>query len=143
MVIKSICILFIFYKWFFPQSQNLKKKSHETLIQMISCLFQDVNDRNSLHYPKLYTPGHQNLFFNKKEFLKSLAHGVCTSFTLFFVSYGAFNQLINKDGLNMDSHQLLGTVVSTLLGTDRHCTGLCHIQFFYKNNTYLCQISAR
>ncbi|XP_055944168.1 phospholipid-transporting ATPase ID-like [Argiope bruennichi] len=76
---------------------------------------QDVNDRYSLHYPKLYTPGHSNLLFNKKEFLKSLVHGVCTSFTLFFVPYGSFYESINKDGLNMDGHQILGTVVSTLL----------------------------
>ncbi|XP_054724801.1 phospholipid-transporting ATPase ID-like [Uloborus diversus] len=76
---------------------------------------QDVNDRNSLQYPQLYTPGHKNLLFNKKEFLKSLLHGVFTSCTLFFVSYGAFGQNVTPDGKDMSGHQVLGTVVSTLL----------------------------
>ncbi|PRD27514.1 UNVERIFIED_CONTAM: Phospholipid-transporting ATPase ID [Trichonephila clavipes] len=76
---------------------------------------QDVNDRYSLQYPKLYTPGHKNLLFNKMEFLKSLAHGVCTSFTLFFIPYGSFYNSVDRHGFNMDGHQLLGTIVSTLL----------------------------
>jgi phospholipid-translocating ATPase len=52
---------------------------------------QDVNDKNSLSYPKLYTPGHQDLLFNKKEFLKSAMHGFFTSCILFLVPYGKKN----------------------------------------------------
>ncbi|GAB6028350.1 hypothetical protein CHUAL_002520 [Chamberlinius hualienensis] len=76
---------------------------------------QDVNDKNSLKYPKLYTPGHENLFFNKKEFLKSIAHGVITSFVLFFIPYGAFRDPVTPDGVTINDHQLFGTVVSSTL----------------------------
>lgn len=76
---------------------------------------QDVNDKNSLKYPRLYTPGHENLFFNKKEFLKSIAHGVITSFVLFFIPYGAFRDAITPDGITINDHQLFGTVVSSTL----------------------------
>ncbi|XP_070384650.1 probable phospholipid-transporting ATPase IM [Dermacentor albipictus] len=75
---------------------------------------QDVNDVNSMRYPKLFTPGHLNLLFNKVEFLKSVAHGVI-SFVLFFIPYGAFSNGIAPDGVNLDGHQLLGTTVSTIL----------------------------
>ena len=49
---------------------------------------QDVSDRNSLCYPKLYTPGHSNLLFNKREFLRSALHGFFTSCVLFLIPYG-------------------------------------------------------
>lgn len=70
---------------------------------------------NSMRYPKLYTPGHLNLLFNKVEFLKSVAHGVVSSFVLFFIPYGAFSNSIAPDGVNLDGQQLLGTTVSTIL----------------------------
>ncbi|XP_013785389.1 phospholipid-transporting ATPase ID-like [Limulus polyphemus] len=76
---------------------------------------QDVSDKNSLKFPKLYTPGHLNLLFNKKEFLKSVFHGFLTSFILFFIPYGTFNDSVAPDGINLDGHQLLGTAVSTIL----------------------------
>lgn len=49
---------------------------------------QDVNDKNSLMYPKLYAPGLQNLLFNKKEFCWSALHGFYASCVLFLVPYG-------------------------------------------------------
>lgn len=76
---------------------------------------QDVSDVNSMRFPKLYTPGHMNLLFNKVEFLKSVAHGVVSSFVLFFIPYGAFSNSIAPDGVNLDGQQLLGTAVSTIL----------------------------
>lgn len=76
---------------------------------------QDVSDVNSMRFPKLYAPGHMNLLFNKVEFLKSVAHGVVSSFVLFFVPYGAFSNSIAPDGVNLDGQQLLGTAVSTIL----------------------------
>ncbi|XP_023217447.1 probable phospholipid-transporting ATPase IM [Centruroides sculpturatus] len=76
---------------------------------------QDVNDKNSLRYPKLYAPGHLNLLFNKMEFLKSVAHGIITSFILFFIPYGAFKNSVDPHGINLDDHQLFGTVVSAIL----------------------------
>lgn len=48
-------------------------------------------------------------------FLKSVAHGIITSFVLFFVPYGAFKNAVGPEGINLDGHQLFGTVVSTIL----------------------------
>ncbi|CAM1330633.1 ATP8B2 (predicted) [Pycnogonum litorale] len=76
---------------------------------------QDVNDKNSLKYSKLYTPGHLNLLFNKKEFFKSAGMGIATSFILFFIPYGAFYDAVNPFGTGVADHQLFGTVVSTML----------------------------
>ena len=47
--------------------------------------------------------------------MKSVAHGILTSFVLFFVTYGAFKDGITPEGTNLDGHQLIGTVVSTIL----------------------------
>ncbi|CAG2177531.1 unnamed protein product [Oppiella nova] len=76
---------------------------------------QDVDDRVSLRYPLLYTPGHEGLLFNKLEFLKSVAHGIVSSLILFFIPYGTFRNAVSTDGVNLDDHQLFGTVVSTML----------------------------
>lgn len=62
---------------------------------------QDVDDRVSSRYPLLYTPGHMDLLFNKIEFLKSVAHGIGTSFVLFFIPYGAFSNAIGAEGVNL------------------------------------------
>lgn len=76
---------------------------------------QDVNDRFSTKYPLLYTPGHMDLLFNKYEFMKSVVQGIVTSFTTFFVTYGAFMEAVDSEGVNLDSHELFGCVVSTNL----------------------------
>lgn len=76
---------------------------------------QDVDDRFASRYPLLYTPGHSDLLFNKIEFLKSVAHGIVTSFVIFFVPYGAFSNAVGPEGVNLDGHQIFGTVVSTIL----------------------------
>lgn len=55
------------------------------------------------------------MLFNKTIFLKSVAHGILTSFILFFITYGAFKDGITPEGTNLDGHQLIGTVVSTIL----------------------------
>ncbi len=54
----------------------------------IGVLDQDVNDRNSILYPRLYTPGLQNLLFNKREFLRSALMGFFASAILFLIPYG-------------------------------------------------------
>jgi len=46
---------------------------------------QDVSDKLSLEYPKLYTPGLTNELFNTKEFVKSVLHGIFSSLILFLV----------------------------------------------------------
>lgn len=54
----------------------------------IGILDQDVNDKNSIMYPRLYTPGLQNMLFNKKEFLRSALMGFFASAILFLIPYG-------------------------------------------------------
>ena len=106
---------------------------------------QDCNDENSLRYPKLYSPGHLNLLFNKKEFFKSALHGFVSSCILFIVPYGmllgfsyfskyfsyfgsssynnsfifciqgTYNHAISADGQGLSDHMLFGSVVSTIL----------------------------
>lgn len=49
---------------------------------------QDVDDKHSLEYPKLYSPGLTNALFNTREFIKSVVHGIFTSLILFLVPYG-------------------------------------------------------
>lgn len=83
--------------------------------QILICCFQDVNDKNSHKYAKLYVPGHLNLLFNKKEFFKSVGMGIATSFIIFFIPYGTFYDAANPYGTGVADHQLFGTVVSTLL----------------------------
>lgn len=51
---------------------------------------QDVSDKLSVEYPKLYTPGLTNALFNTKEFVKSVMHGVFSSMILFAIPYGEF-----------------------------------------------------
>ena len=76
---------------------------------------QDVDDIFAVRFPLLYTPGLIDLLFNKLIFLKSVAHGIITSFVLFFVSYGSFKNAIGPEGINLDGHQVFGTIVSTIL----------------------------
>ncbi|XP_033230353.1 phospholipid-transporting ATPase ID isoform X2 [Belonocnema kinseyi] len=76
---------------------------------------QDVNDKNSLLYPKLYTPGHQNLLFNKKEFCWSALHGFYASCVLFLVPYGTYKDGVSPKGYVLSDHMLLGSVVATIL----------------------------
>lgn len=81
----------------------------------LGILDQDVNDRLATKYPLLYTPGLIDLLFNKWEFLKSVAQGILTSFATFFLTYGAFVESVDSEGINLDSHELFGCVVSTIL----------------------------
>lgn len=76
---------------------------------------QDVDEYYSIKYPKLYTPGHKNLLFNKKLFLWSVAEGIVSSLILFFIPYGAFGSSVNSQGLDTSDHQSLGVVVASTL----------------------------
>lgn len=49
---------------------------------------QDVSDKHSLEYPKLYTPGLRSQLFNTKEFVYSVLHGAFSSLILFLIPYG-------------------------------------------------------
>ena len=76
---------------------------------------QDVNDEYSVRYPKLYTPGHLDLLFNKKVFGQSVAEGIITSLVLFFIPYGAFHDAVKPDGTDLVGHKAFGCVVASIL----------------------------
>lgn len=79
---------------------------------------QDVSDKNSIEYPKLYTPGLHNALFNTKEFIRSVMHGVFGSFILFFVPYGAYRNGIAANGFMLSDHMTLASIVATILILD-------------------------
>uniref|UniRef100_A0A452IYM6 Phospholipid-transporting ATPase n=1 Tax=Gopherus agassizii TaxID=38772 RepID=A0A452IYM6_9SAUR len=76
---------------------------------------QDVNDENSMDYAKLYEPGQLNLLFNKHTFFICIAHGVYTSFALFFIPYGAFYNTAGEDGKHIADYQSFAVTVATSL----------------------------
>ncbi|ESO08153.1 hypothetical protein HELRODRAFT_75635 [Helobdella robusta] len=76
---------------------------------------QDVNDDYSLTYPSLYTPGHKNLFFNKKIFAMSVVEGVVSSLVLFFVPYASFYNAVKPNGQDLGGHKAFGTIVASSL----------------------------
>lgn len=51
---------------------------------------QDVSDKHSIDYPKLYTPGLHNALFNTTEFIRSVMHGFFSSLVLFLIPYGKY-----------------------------------------------------
>lgn len=76
---------------------------------------QDVNAKNSIKFPKLYTPGLKNALFNKKEFFRSAVHGFITSCVLFFIPFGAYYNGMDQEGRSMADQQTFGSVVATIL----------------------------
>ncbi|XP_038275520.1 probable phospholipid-transporting ATPase IM isoform X2 [Dermochelys coriacea] len=76
---------------------------------------QDVNEQNSMDYAKLYEPGQLNLLFNKRKFFICVAHGIYTSFALFFIPYGAFYNTAGEDGKHIADYQSFAVTVATSL----------------------------
>uniref|UniRef100_A0A8C3RRG2 Phospholipid-transporting ATPase n=1 Tax=Chelydra serpentina TaxID=8475 RepID=A0A8C3RRG2_CHESE len=76
---------------------------------------QDVNEQNSMDYAKLYEPGQLNLLFNKRKFFICIAHGLYTSFALFFIPYGAFYNTAGEDGKHIADYQSFAVTVATSL----------------------------
>uniref|UniRef100_A0A803KIX8 Phospholipid-transporting ATPase n=1 Tax=Xenopus tropicalis TaxID=8364 RepID=A0A803KIX8_XENTR len=77
--------------------------------------FQDVNDQNCMDYTKLYEPGQLNLLFNKRRFFICIAHGIYTSFALFFIPFGAFFNTAGEDGKHIADYQSFAVTVATSL----------------------------
>ncbi|CAH2274037.1 probable phospholipid-transporting ATPase IM isoform X1 [Pelobates cultripes] len=76
---------------------------------------QDVNEQNCMDYTKLYEPGQLNLLFNKRRFFICIAHGIYTSFALFFVPFGAFFNTAGEDGKHISDYQSFAVTVATSL----------------------------
>ncbi|XP_037913850.1 phospholipid-transporting ATPase ID isoform X2 [Hermetia illucens] len=79
---------------------------------------QDVSDKHSLEYPKLYTPGLTNALFNTQEFIRSVLHGIFSSMVLFLIPYGTYKDGVSPDGYMLSDHMTLGSVVATILILD-------------------------
>lgn len=65
--------------------------------------------------PQLYKPGQLNLLFNKHKFFICLVHGIYTSFTLFFIPYGAFCDVVGEDGQHITDYQSFAVTMATSL----------------------------
>uniref|UniRef100_K7FHC2 Phospholipid-transporting ATPase n=1 Tax=Pelodiscus sinensis TaxID=13735 RepID=K7FHC2_PELSI len=76
---------------------------------------QDVNEQNSMAYGKLYELGQLNLLFNKRKFFICIAHGIYTSFALFFIPYGAFYNTAGEDGKHIADYQSFAVTMATSL----------------------------
>ncbi|XP_037350503.1 phospholipid-transporting ATPase FetA-like isoform X2 [Talpa occidentalis] len=83
----------------------------------LSLFDQDVSETWSLHFPELYEPGQHNLYFNKKEFVKCLVHGLYSSLVLFFIPLGTFHDSVRSDGKEIFDYQSFSLVVQTSLLT--------------------------
>ncbi|KAK8734413.1 hypothetical protein OTU49_006178, partial [Cherax quadricarinatus] len=73
------------YDPFFISTYNLFYTSLPVLC--LGIMDQDVDDYFSRRFPKLYTPGHHNTFFNKRVFLWSALHGAVTSSLILFIPF--------------------------------------------------------
>uniref|UniRef100_A0A8C3W4T4 Phospholipid-transporting ATPase n=1 Tax=Catagonus wagneri TaxID=51154 RepID=A0A8C3W4T4_9CETA len=81
----------------------------------LSLFDQDVNETWSLRFPELYEPGQHNLYFNKKEFVKCLLHGIYSSLVLFFIPMGAIYNSVRGDGKEISDYQSFSMIVQTSL----------------------------
>ncbi|XP_044030022.1 phospholipid-transporting ATPase IC [Siniperca chuatsi] len=84
-------------------------------VLLVGLLDQDVNDKLSLKFPKLYLPGQQGALFNYRNFFISLFHGIFVSLTIFFIPYGAFLQTMGQDGEAPSDYQSLAVVTASSL----------------------------
>uniref|UniRef100_A0A672RXH1 Phospholipid-transporting ATPase n=1 Tax=Sinocyclocheilus grahami TaxID=75366 RepID=A0A672RXH1_SINGR len=84
-------------------------------VLLVGLLDQDVNDKLSLRFPKLYLPGQQGSLFNYKNFFISLFHGIFTSLMIFFIPYGAFLQTMGQDGEAPSDYQSFAVVAASSL----------------------------
>ena len=76
---------------------------------------QDVDDKLSVKFPKLYTPGLTSSFFNKQEFFRSALQCFVTSCVLFFMNYGAFFDKADSMGYSLSDYMSFGSVTATCL----------------------------
>ncbi|XP_037711447.1 phospholipid-transporting ATPase ID isoform X7 [Drosophila subpulchrella] len=79
---------------------------------------QDVSDKNSVDFPRLYTPGLKSELFNIREFIYSVLHGAFTSLVLFLIPYGVYKDGVSQNGFIVSDHMTLGAVVATILIVD-------------------------
>ncbi|MEQ2173117.1 hypothetical protein GOODEAATRI_028534, partial [Goodea atripinnis] len=76
---------------------------------------QDVNDRWSLKYPQLYSPGQLNKFFSKKVFVRCVMRSCYTSLVLFFIPWAAMHDTVRDDGKDIANYQSFALLLQTSL----------------------------
>lgn len=79
---------------------------------------QDVSDKDSIEFPKLYTPGLTNELFNVKEFMRSVMHGLFSSLVTFIIPWGTYHDAVGPNGLVLSDHMTLASVMSAILILD-------------------------
>ncbi|KAM7393300.1 hypothetical protein PAMA_008107 [Pampus argenteus] len=84
-------------------------------VLLVGLLDQDVNDKLSLKFPKLYLLGQQGLLFNYRNFFISLFHGIFVSLIIFFIPYGAFLQTMGQDGEAPSDYQSFAVIMASSL----------------------------
>uniref|UniRef100_A0A8C5LWA3 Phospholipid-transporting ATPase n=1 Tax=Leptobrachium leishanense TaxID=445787 RepID=A0A8C5LWA3_9ANUR len=84
-------------------------------VLLVGLLDQDVSDKLSLRFPRLYIPGQKDLLFNYKKFFLSLTHGIITSLIIFFIPYGAFLLTMGQDGEAPSDYQSFAVTTATAL----------------------------
>ncbi|XP_066871325.1 phospholipid-transporting ATPase IC isoform X2 [Kogia breviceps] len=84
-------------------------------VLLMGLLDQDVSDKLSLRFPRLYMVGQRDLLFNYKRFFVSLLHGVLTSLILFFIPLGAYLQTVGQDGEAPSDYQSFAVTIASAL----------------------------
>ncbi|XP_069780089.1 phospholipid-transporting ATPase IC isoform X3 [Narcine bancroftii] len=84
-------------------------------VLVVGVLDQDVTDKLSLRFPKLYIPGQKGSYFNFTKFFFSLFHGIVISMIIFFIPYGAFLQTMGQDGEAPTDYQSFAVTTASSL----------------------------
>uniref|UniRef100_A0A8C9AJF2 Phospholipid-transporting ATPase n=1 Tax=Prolemur simus TaxID=1328070 RepID=A0A8C9AJF2_PROSS len=84
-------------------------------VLLVGLLDQDVSDKLSLRFPRLYVVGQRDLLFNYRRFFVSLLHGVLTSMILFFIPLGAYLQTVGQDGEAPSDYQSFAVTIASAL----------------------------
>ncbi|XP_059845663.1 phospholipid-transporting ATPase IC [Hypanus sabinus] len=84
-------------------------------VLVVGVLDQDVTDKLSLRFPRLYIPGQKGSYFNFTKFFLSLLHGIIVSMIIFFVPYGAFLQTMGQDGEAPTDYQSFAVTTASSL----------------------------
>uniref|UniRef100_A0A673WFW7 Phospholipid-transporting ATPase n=1 Tax=Salmo trutta TaxID=8032 RepID=A0A673WFW7_SALTR len=81
----------------------------------LSLFDQDVNDRWSFQYPKLYAPGQLNQYFSKRAFVYTVLHSGYSSLVLFFIPWAAMYDTVRDDGKDIVDYQSFALLAQTCL----------------------------
>ncbi|XP_066843923.1 phospholipid-transporting ATPase IC isoform X1 [Anser cygnoides] len=84
-------------------------------VLLVGLFDQDVSDKLSLRFPRLYVLGQKDLLFNYRKFFLSLLHGAITSLIIFFIPYGAYLQTMGQDGEAPSDYQSFAVTAASSL----------------------------